>query len=479
MSTNTSQNDKTISGSLKGMKKFIKYCLIVFIYVFFITNNQSSSQIQKNKINSIKWENNSLVVDAVQKITYAESRLINPERMVIDILNCSPPGGWKDKRFESQLDEKIIVAELASNQIRIIFLGPASVNRKAFLINDEKTLTIRIARINIKAEENIVAENKQQTFIEKYKPGDIKEIAVEGDDQKTEVIISATKTIKYNTFLLKDPSRFVIDLLNIAPPTDVLPAYMSTSLVSGLRIGQAASGIESTRIVIDLTQEDTICNVGSALLGNKLTINIKSGAVEKRKEIKKLGFIVVIDPGHGGYDTGANHGGYKEKDINLTISSKLKESLEKFGLTVYLTREDDNFLSLAERTEITNSIKPNVFISVHANALATTKNIRGVETYYWTPQSQKLALYVHRNVLQYVQIPDHFIRKARFYVIRHTSSPAVLAELGFLTNYEDRKLLTKKDTQDQYVKALSEAILKFLDIELKPKEKSEAKKENE
>ena len=148
---------------------------------------------------------------------------------------------------------------------------------------------------------------------------------------------------------------------------------------------------------------------------------------------------------------------------------------------MFLTRDDDNFLSLAERVEITNSIKPDVFISVHGNALVSSRVIRGVETYYWTSQSHKLAYFIHRSILNHINISDHFIRRAQFYVIRHASCPAVLAELGFLSNHDDRKLLTSSTTQDEYAKALTEAILKFLDIETKQEpgsKKQESKTED-
>jgi len=175
----------------------------------------------------------------------------------------------------------------------------------------------------------------------------------------------------------------------------------------------------------------------------------------------------VIDPGHGGYDTGASHGGFEEKSITLVISNLLKKYLEDANIRVFLTRDDNSFLSLAERVEITNSIRPDVFISIHANALVTSRGIRGVETYYFTTQSQRLAYFIHKSILNHLNIPDHYIRKAKFYVIRHTSSPSVLAELGFLTNHYDRQLLTNSTTQDKYAKALAEAILKFLDVETK------------
>ena len=451
------------------------YRLLFLLFIFISGFLPVCSQLTTNQITSVNWENNSLTINSTQKITYAESRLDDPDHLVVDILNCTLQSKSFEKQFKSESDESISISQPSSNQVRIIFLGSASINRKSYLTNNERTLIIRIARIS--SEEDKISESEEQSQLEKYTSGYIKEILVGEEDNETNITISATKSIKYNTYVLKNPERLAIDLLNIIPPTTPLPKYNSTTLVSGIRVGRAASGIEATRVVIDLTKEGIDFDLDSTLLGNKLKINFK---INKEKEdiARKAGIKIVIDPGHGGYDTGASYGGFEEKAINLIISEKLKKLLEGSGITVFLTRDDDSFLSLAERVEITNSIRPNVFISVHNNALKTTRGIRGVETYFWSPQSQKLAYYIHKNILSNIKIPDHFIRRARFYVIRHTPSPAVLAELGFLSNGEDRKLLTNSSTQDQYAKALSEAILKFLDIEQDKAQNKLAKRTN-
>lgn len=467
-------------GNIKNIFYKLNYLRFYFSFlfvIFFISANPATGQISANQITSIKWENNSLVINTTQKITYAESRLKEPERLVIDILNCSFQNKGLEKRFKSELEEDITVSEPTTGQIRIIFLGSASMNRKSYLTNNERTLITKIARINTDEEKKIF-ENEQQSSLEKYVPGFLKEINIEEEDHETEVVISTTKSIKYNTYTLKNPDRLAIDLLNIIPPKDPLPKYMATQLVSGVRVGRAASNIDATRVVIDLSRENLDCDVDSTLLGNKLKIKFKINK-EKEEIVKKSGIKIVIDPGHGGYDTGASYGGFEEKAVNLIIAEKLKKILEDSGITVFLTRDDDSFLSLAERVEITHSIRPNVFISIHGNALKTSRGIRGVETYYWNSQSQKLAYYIHKSILSHLTIPDHFIRRARFYVIHHTSSPAVLAELGFLSNHDDRKLLTNSTTQDQYAKALSEAILKFLDLDTESKPEVKSKKQEE
>ena len=441
--------------------------------LFFLCSNFLLAQTTENKITSISWENNSLIISSTNKISYIESKLKDPDRLVIDILSCS----FEDKElltsYKSEAGEDISITEEQPNKVRIIFVGESSINRKSYLSNNDRTLITRIARIETEVPDEMKNDEDDK---EKYPPGKFKELTIESEEDETRVSVSASKSIKYNTYILKNPDRFAIDLLNILPPDTPLPKFKPTQFVAGIRIGRAASGIEATRIVFDLSKSDLDCKVNSNLLGNKLEIKFKISK-EKKQTLKKLGIKVVVDPGHGGYDTGASYGGFEEKDINLAISEKLKSTLEDAGITVFLTRDDDDFLSLAERVEITNSIKPDVFISIHGNALVSSRIIRGVETYYWTSQSHKLAYFIHRSILNNINIPDHFIRRAQFYVIRHASCPAVLAELGFVSNHDDRKLLTSSTTQDKYAKALTEAILKFLDIE--PKHETGNKKQEE
>ncbi len=453
----------------------LKKIFILLIILLFSCNNFLFAQTTENQITSIIWENNSLVINTTNKISYIESKLKDPDRLVIDILNCS----FEDNKFltsyKSESDEDVSITEQAPNKVRIVFVGEASVNRKSYLSNNDRSLITRIARI----ETEVPDEMKNNSDVEKEKssPGSFKGITIETEEDETSVALSGSKSIKYNTYILKNPDRFAIDLLNILPPEFPPPKFKPTPQVASIRIGRAASGIEATRVVFDLSKPDLDCKVNSNLLGNKLEIKFRVNK-EREKIAKKYGVKVVIDPGHGGYDTGASYGGFEEKDVNLVISEKLKQSLEQAGITVFLTRDDDSFLSLAERVEITNSIKPDVFISIHGNALVSSRVIRGVETYYWTSQSHRLAYFVHRSILNNIKIPDHFIRKAQFYVIRHTSVPAVLAELGFLSNRDDRKLLTDSTTQDKYAKAITEAILKFLDIATEKQDKKEAAKKN-
>ena len=439
-----------------------KILILSIIVCGFITSS-SLSYASENKINSVVWDNNTLIIHTENRIIYTEARLKDPDRLIVDILDCNIDKNAGSSNLNTRQGETISISESNSGNVRIVFLGSASINRNVFLANNDRTLTVKNIRIGTESSDELIAENTMQTPLENA--GEIKEITVEEENDETRITVSADKSIQFNTYQLKNPERLAIDLLNIAPPKETLPYLEKTSIVNSIRIGSAASGIEATRIVIDFSKDNIDSDVTGTLLGNKLKIKLNLRA-ETSKESKNNATIkIIIDPGHGGYDSGASYGGHEEKNINFSVSNKIKDFLEKQGVTVFLTREDDSFISLAERNDITNSIKPDAFVSIHANALKTSSGIRGLETYYWTPQSEKLAYFTHKGILSSIGIPDHYIRKARFYVVKFTEVPAILVEMGFMTNGEDRKLLTNETIQDKYAKSIGESILKFLNVE--------------
>jgi N-acetylmuramoyl-L-alanine amidase len=171
---------------------------------------------------------------------------------------------------------------------------------------------------------------------------------------------------------------------------------------------------------------------------------------------------VVLDAGHGGSDPGAQREGIQEKEITLAIVNRLKNNLEAKGIKVLLTRSDDIFVSLEDRVTLTNQAQPDLFLSVHINALENNSAIHGVETYYKTPQSQALAQSIHDSLVSDLGIPDRLVRKARFYVINHTEVPAVLAEVGFISSQEERAKLISPDYQNQVAQALERGVSQYL-----------------
>ena len=217
--------------------------------------------------------------------------------------------------------------------------------------------------------------------------------------------------------------------------------------------------------------------------------------------------VIVIDPGHGGVEEGAKGvTGALEKNVVLAIALELESLLKaKSKITPILTRKTDQDISLAKRTEIANSNKADLFVSIHANA-SITRKLSGVETYYLDntddhaslklaqrenatiekgnqgdlefilsdliqsgklEESISLAHYLQQNLISnikkvYPDVKDLGVKKAPFYVLVGAHMPCVLAEVSFIDHPFEGKLLADKKYQKLIAEALYEGIVRFL-----------------
>ncbi|MGQ9870779.1 N-acetylmuramoyl-L-alanine amidase [Leptodesmis sp.] len=173
--------------------------------------------------------------------------------------------------------------------------------------------------------------------------------------------------------------------------------------------------------------------------------------------------VVVIDPGHGGPDPGAvGIGGLRETDIVLDISQQVTSLLEQQDITVVLTRNGEYDLGLEPRVQMAERANATIFVSIHANAMpANRSDINGVETYYYNTGKQ-LAQVIHQTILEDTGARDRRVRQARFYVIRRTSMPAVLLEVGFVTGVEDAAQLRTPTYRSRMAAAIARGILRYL-----------------
>jgi N-acetylmuramoyl-L-alanine amidase len=215
---------------------------------------------------------------------------------------------------------------------------------------------------------------------------------------------------------------------------------------------------------------------------------------------------VVVDPGHGGKDPGATGiGGLREKDVNLRLSKLLATRLRDAGFQVILTREDDRYLDLEQRTVIAESKGADLFISIHANA-SRRRNTKGIEIYYldenhdrhaldvasrengvprkqidslqrtlarWRVQelsgeSERLAESVHGSLLpglgkQYRGVQDLGVKKGPFYVLFLSSIPSILVESGFVTNPHDVERLRERRYLERTAAHIAEGVIRYRD----------------
>ncbi|MDB9536532.1 N-acetylmuramoyl-L-alanine amidase [Dolichospermum planctonicum CS-1226] len=173
--------------------------------------------------------------------------------------------------------------------------------------------------------------------------------------------------------------------------------------------------------------------------------------------------VVVIDPGHGGKDSGApGLGGLLEKDVVLPISTKLARILEQNGVQVVLTRDADFFVELQGRVDIAKRVNATVFVSIHANSVDNRPDVNGLEVYYYD-SGYGLAETVRQTILENIStLNNRGTRKARFYVLRKNSMPAILVETGYMTGREDNPRLGSSDYQTRMAEGIARGVLNYL-----------------
>lgn len=200
---------------------------------------------------------------------------------------------------------------------------------------------------------------------------------------------------------------------------------------------------------------------------------------------------IVIDPGHGGKDVGAVSGKTYEKEINLQVATRLANKLRSKGYTVCMTRTADNNVTLQQRTAFAAKMDADLFISIHCNSASPA--VTGIETYIATPTGDPptgdnvpaktscpanafnrdnayFAFYTQRALLMRSQADDRGLRRRRFFVVRNINCPAILVEMGFMSNSNELARLTSPNYQEKLADALAEGITKYRDA-VKPIQK--------
>lgn len=336
----------------------------------------------------------------------------------------------------------------------------------------------------------------------------VKEIRYWSSQGQTRVVIDLSRPVDYKANRLSQPDRLYFDLSAAQIPLEIKKTLsVGDGILRSIRAGQFNP--DTVRVVLDLERMEGY-NVFLFDDPTRLVIDINAKKVESFVTKR----IVVIDPGHGGHDPGAiGQGGLKEKDVVLDIAMKVREILSREpSLEVYLTRDNDIFIPLEERTAIARKKEADLFISIHANA-SPNRAARGVETYLlnWTndeeairvaarenyismkrmkermaaykndverilndlsrdykrEESLKLAHLVQNSIVSEIskdrkRIINLGVKQALFYVLVGASMPSILAEVSFISNPEEERLLSKEDYRGKIAESIAKGIKTYL-----------------
>ena len=349
--------------------------------------------------------------------------------------------------------------------------------------------------------------------------GDVTAVRHWSYDDYTRVVIELDRSVTTEVIRLQSdagagrPERLYLDLPGIwvgRSFSDGLP--IGDGLLKGIRLGQ--NTLQSARVVIDLERYES-----HRLLflshPDRVVIDVYGSRKNRRQRgrgsapggVLPAGLrpvrTVVIDPGHGGKDPGAiGVGGLQEKEVTLRVSRSLGKRLAARGLKVLYTRTDDRTLSLEGRTAAAESVDGDLFISVHANA-APRRSVHGVETYYLdenyerhavnlaarengiprgqvnvlqqtlaklhmeelSPHSRRLARAVQDQIVHGLPAKsrpvDLGVKKGPFYVLFLSNMPAILVEVGFLTNRIEAKRLRDEKYLDRLAHQIASGVVRY------------------
>lgn len=204
---------------------------------------------------------------------------------------------------------------------------------------------------------------------------------------------------------------------------------------------------------------------------------------------KMANTYIFLDPGHGGYESGAYYYDVSEKDINLSVSNKVNELLTNAGYIVLQSRLDDSAVGLYDRPDIANNTYNDIFVSIHHNAMPGDEGylVSGIETYYYehTPGEEyqpltenqytyreainperrdlsiELATYIHNAAIEATGAIDRGVRENDFVVNRETVMPSVLLELGYMSNWAEFNKLLSESYQDTLAQAIVNGINQY------------------
>jgi len=335
----------------------------------------------------------------------------------------------------------------------------------------------------------------------------------------TRVVLEAAGVSSYSVYPLYSPYRLVIDCLRQKPVASIAPVAPVTSMNLDLLAAPPALGSRrvaslSTLPVGSLSvPADAMPAVAAAPVVAPKPVAAMPPAPPARNVAgglslaRQLGLGVsriVIDPGHGGHDPGAQAGDITEAELVLDVALRLEKLLAKLpGVDVVLTRRENAFIPLQERTAIANRENADLFLSIHANA-STLPAARGVETYFLNfasnqnaaavaarenatsaqtmgalqdvvkaialnskrDESRDFATYVQREMIDSLKsanktLKDLGVKQAPFVVLIGASMPSVLAEISFLTNPQEAKLLKGSSYRQKIAQALFDSVREY------------------
>ena len=448
------------------------------------------------RLQMVRQDNNALTIYTSYPIYYSVKRIDSPERLYVDLFgldlattpaNIPNQGGGVTHIRSGQINPQTVRITVDLKQgmpFRVVSGIQTSQVRVALGESGPISPTSGVPALP-------APDGPPQVVIvppTPHLPTNPAQVMITGVDYKvvspalTQIMVSTTGPAKYRTEALNGPDRLAFDLAGAVLERGVRPTQsVDNPIVKAIRIGKVFT--EHTafgRVVLDLSKmvgfsiDSRSSGGGMTYLINVITTGSgaapvppvvaqsppEGGLLPAPVTASLAGKLIVIDPGHGGRDTGApaelGPNDVYEKNITLAIGRRVRDVLTQNGATVLMTRTDDSFPSLTSRPQLANDHHADYFISIHADSSTSGRNTLSGTTVYFHAQNglcRQMAADIGRRIsqssgLSYNGVKSDTIRfRTGFAVLRGSEMPAVLVETGYMNN--DRDLAKLRDDESQ------------------------------
>lgn len=408
----------------------------------------------KYYIDKITPKHNAVLFNGFGSVTLEKPMILtNPSRIVFDMPNTLAAMDIRNKEYKINDTDSVKVGQFVVNKARVVIQTNNVEQYIPIYSSDNQSLLIANKD---RIEKSSLYTNTGDMIAYSHKKTDDKTSemtlsfnhpVVHGLDRTNDKLILYLYNIsKYNDYTFKN--TFANTVFSDASVT-LLP-NIGMKLTVPLEVNTLVStylGADGKTIKVVTKAPKTTTPKAAATKG-AVTVPVIIPPGKRR---------VVIDAGHGGTDHGAIRDDTSEKDITLDVSQKVEDMLKKQGYAVLMTRPVDSFVSLADRVAMAEKFNPDIFVSIHVNS-SVRPEITGIETHYYHQESLNLAQTVHSSLASAIDSKNRGLFKSKFYVINHTTSPAILVEIGFISNDNERAQLVSEKRKQATAKAIVEGV---------------------
>ncbi|MEO2205935.1 N-acetylmuramoyl-L-alanine amidase family protein [Paenibacillus pabuli] len=471
------------------MKKTI-VLMFISLFFLFLFPVQGNAAANTSKI-FLNGEELSLPSDV--QVTIVNKNVMIPIRVVAENLKFDVDWNQQARQVKIQQNEKMISLTVDQKQAMVAD-KQVTLNTAPQILN--KTLVVPIRFVSEQMGLSVMWDNREKIV---YLTGTHNESAeASGDDSGDSDTISLThvtdivfadnqlvvsldgEKVQPVISTLKNPDRLVVDLPgtvfgDLAQPLNQgfngkldVNGYPN---VSEVRYSLFKRDPGQVRIVVELNNVKDV-QFDQNIIADKLLIDLNVSGdnvtpVPVTPALDTGRKVVVIDPGHGGSDPGAISITNKpEKEYVLALALKVQALLlNEPDIDLVMTRDSDIYPTRSERVELANQLNADVFVSIHGNSVTSSPQASGTETYYYQRSSSKdLANIIHQHLVKALGFKDRGVKNGSLQVIRETTMPAVLLEIGFLSNAAEEKAMSSEEVQEKAAQAIVDGIKEYLGI---------------